>query len=144
MKPVRMLCKAAAVMGLMLAAGQPALASGTLYDKLGQEPGITSVIDNFIGIVAGDARINHFFAHANIPRLKTLLVQLLGTASGGPQKYEGRDMKASHAGMGVRVADFNALAEDLYAAMDKSNVPFSTQQQVMAMLAPMEPQIVTR
>jgi hemoglobin len=144
MKLASKLCKAAAALCLTLAAAQPALAGGTLYDKLGQEPGITAVIDKFIGIVAADARINHFFGHANVPRLKALLVQLLGMASGGPQKYAGRDMKTSHAGMGVRVADFNALAEDLYLAMDQSNVPFTTQQKVMAMLAPMESDIVTQ
>jgi hemoglobin len=132
----------AAATALTLSTAQAAPGSASLYDQLGQEPGITGVIDNFIGIVAVDARINHFFANANIGRLKTLLVLQVGMASGGPQKYTGRDMKSAHAGMGIREADFNALAEDLYMALDRSDVPFRLQQRLMAVLAAGEPAIV--
>jgi len=134
----------AAAMALTLSTAQAAPGSASLYDQLGQEPGITGVIDTFIGIVAADARINHFFANANIARLKTLLVLQVGMASGGPQKYTGRDMKSAHAGMGIREADFNALAEDLYRAMDRSDVPFRLQQRLMAVLAAAEPAIVSQ
>jgi hemoglobin len=133
----------AAAMALTLSTAQAAPGSASLYDQLGQEPGITGVIDSFIGIVAADARINHFFSNANIARLKTLLVLQVGMASGGPQKYTGRDMKSAHAGMGIREADFNALAEDLYMAMDRSDVPFRLQQRLMAVLAAAEPAIVS-
>jgi hemoglobin len=132
----------AAAATVTLATSQLAPARTTLYDQLGQEPGITNVIDNFIGIVAADSRINHFFANANIARLKTLLVLQVGMASGGPQKYSGRDMKSTHAGMKIREADFNALAEDLYMAMDRAHVPFRAQQKLMGVLAAAEPQIV--
>ena len=33
-----------------------------LYDRLGGKPAITAVVDDFIGNVAGDARINQRFA----------------------------------------------------------------------------------
>ncbi len=141
--PRKMLIVAAAA-AMTLSTAQGAAASASLYDQLGQEPGITSVIDTFIGIVAADSRINHFFANANIARLKTLLVLQVGMASGGPQKYPGRDMKSAHAGMGIREADFNALAEDLYLAMDRTDVPFRLQQKLMAVLAAAEPAIVSR
>jgi hemoglobin len=41
-----------------------------LYDRLGGKPAITAVVDDFIGNVAGDARINKRFADANIPQLE--------------------------------------------------------------------------
>ncbi len=44
----------------------------TLYDRLGGKPAITAVVDDFIGGVAGDSRINRRFADANIPQLKTM------------------------------------------------------------------------
>jgi len=40
-------------------------------------------------------------------------------ASGGPCKYTGKDMKSAHTGTGITSADFNALVEDLLAALDK-------------------------
>ncbi len=42
----------------------------TLYDRLGGKPAITTVVDDFIGNVAADTRINGRFQGANIPRLK--------------------------------------------------------------------------
>src|SRR5262245_63540215 len=66
----------------------------TLYERLGGRPAITAVVDDFVGNVARDRRINRFFANANAPRLKRLLVQQICQASGGPCVYTGRDMKS--------------------------------------------------
>jgi hemoglobin len=46
-----------------------------LYERLGGLPAITAVVDDFVGNVARDPRINRFFASTNVPRLKFLLVQ---------------------------------------------------------------------
>ena len=56
----------------------------SLYDRLGGKPAITAVVDDFVGNVAADARINQRFAGANVPRLKTMLVEQICAASGGP------------------------------------------------------------
>src|SRR6476619_7654372 len=83
------------------------------YQRLGGKEAITAVVDDFIGNVAGDARINKRFANANTPRLKTLLVEQICAASGGPCTYTGRDMKTTPAGMGVTGEQFDALVGDL-------------------------------
>src|SRR6185295_16613173 len=83
----------------------------SLYDRLGGEAAIKSVVEEFVANVAADARSNKFFAHADLERLKGHLVNQIGQASGGPQKYTGRDMKTAHAGMGIDEAAFNALVE---------------------------------
>lgn len=116
----------------------------TLYSQLGEKAGITKVIDTFVGNVAKDSRINGMFAATNIPRLKMLLVDQVCEASGGPCKYTGRDMKASHAGMGVNRTHFNALVEDLQAALSTEGVPFGVQNELLAVLAPMYRDIITR
>ena len=64
---------AAALATLVLGACQsmPAGAPGkSLYDRLGGQPAIVAVVDDFVGNVAADARINAQFANTNIPRLK--------------------------------------------------------------------------
>ena len=64
-------------------------------------PAITAVVDDFVGNVAKDNRINKFFANTDIPRLKRLLVQQICAGSGGPCKYEGRSMREAHRGIDV-------------------------------------------
>jgi hemoglobin len=51
-------------------------------------------------------------------------------------------MKTSHDKMHSTTAMFNALAEDLYIAFEKNGVPYRVQNKVMALLAPMQPEIV--
>ena len=58
--------------------------------------------------------------------------------------YSGKDMKAAHEKMGLRNMDFNALAEDLQTAMEKNGVASRAQNKLLAKLAPMEHQIVTK
>lgn len=136
---------AAALAALVLGACQsmPAGAPArSLYDRLGGQPAIVAVVDDFVGNVAADARINARFANADIPRLKRLLVEQICAGTGGPCKYTGRDMKSSHRGMNITDAQFNALVEDLVKTLDKFNVPKKEQGELLAILGPMKPDIV--
>ena len=116
----------------------------SLYDRLGGKPAITAVVDDFIGNVAGDPRINQRFANANIPRLKTLLVDQICQASGGPCKYAGQTMKDSHTGMRITDAEFDALVEDLVKSLDKFKVPAPEKNELLSALGGMKGDIVGR
>jgi hemoglobin len=52
-------------------------------------------------------------------------------------------MKAAHADLGIRKADFNALVEVLQDTMDQRRIPFRTQNRLLALLAPMHRDIIT-
>jgi len=116
----------------------------TLYERLGGLPAITAVVDDFVGNVARDRRINRFFANANVPRLKFLLVQQICQASGGPCVYTGRDMRSVHRGMGVSGRHFDALVQDLGRSLNKFRVPPREQRELVGALAPLRKDIVER
>ena len=116
----------------------------SLYQRLGGKPAITAVVNDFVGNVAADKRINGFFAKTDIPRLKRLLVEQICAGSGGPCKYTGRDMKTAHRGMGVKGRDFEALVEDLVKSLDKFKVPKREKGELLAILGPMRADIVTK
>ncbi len=122
--------------------GTGTVAEKPLYERLGGEPAITKVVDDFVGIVAADDRINHFFANANIPHLKEMLVKQIGAATGGPQKYDGKSMPEAHAGMNITDADFGALVEDLGKALDMNKVPEKEKGELVGALGPLKDQIV--
>ena len=123
---------------------QMATKEKSLYDRLGQKPAITAVVDDFVARVAKDGRINRFFANTDIPPFKAKLVDQICEASGGPCKYTGKDMKTAHAGMGVSDADFTALVEDLVATLDKFKVPEKEKGELLGALGPMRKDIVTK
>src|SRR5438552_17833306 len=72
---------------------QPMTPQKSLYDRLGGQPAVTAVVDDFVGNVAADNRINGFFARTDIPRLKKNLVDQICQGTGGPCMYTGRDMR---------------------------------------------------
>jgi hemoglobin len=113
-----------------------------LYDRLGGKPAITAVVDDFVGNVAADSRINGRFAGANIPRLKTMLVDQICEASGGPCKYTGKSMLEAHRGMDIKDTEFNALVEDLVKSLDRFKVPAQEKSELLGALGGMKPQIV--
>jgi hemoglobin len=116
----------------------------SLYSRLGGKPAITAVVDDFVGNVAADKRINKFFANTDIPRLKRLLVEQICAGSGGPCRYTGRDMKSSHRGLGIGNSDFDALVQDLAKSLNKFKVPAREQKELVALLAPLRKDIVER
>ena len=116
----------------------------SLYQRLGGEKAITAVVDDFTARVAADKRINMFFAKTDIPHFKGCLVNQLCEATGGPCKYTCRSMKDTHAGMGVTTADFNALVEDLVATLNKFKVGKTEQDELLAILGPMQKDIVEK
>ena len=116
----------------------------SLYDSLGGKEAIVAVVDDFVANVAADKRINGQFANANIPRLKTRLVEQICVGTGGPCTYSGLDMKTAHAGMNISGAHFNALVEDLVTALDKFQVPEREKNELLAILGPMKADIVSQ
>jgi hemoglobin len=116
----------------------------SLYDRLGGTPAITAVVDDFIGNVAGDARINKRFATADIPRLKRMLVDQICQASGGPCTYTGASMKDAHKGMNITDAEFNSLVEDLVKSLDKFKVGAQEKNDLLGALGGMKPDIVNQ
>jgi len=118
--------------------------SRSLYDRLGGKDSITAVVDDFLTRVAADSRINRFFAHANVPRLRQMLVDQICQASGGPCSYTGKDMKTAHQGMGIAEPDFDALVQDLVASLDTFKVGEREKGELLAVLGPMKKDIVER
>ena len=116
----------------------------TLYDALGGQPGLVRIVDSLMRRNLVDDRLRETLEETNTDRLKRLLVTQFCELSGGPCVYRGRDMRRSHSHLNITTADFNALVENLQAAMDESGVPFRTQNRLLALLAPMYSDMVKR
>ncbi|MGH2572202.1 MAG: group I truncated hemoglobin [Actinomycetota bacterium] len=114
----------------------------TLFERLGGQSAIESVVEAFVARCAGDDRINKKFARTDVPRLKKMLVDQVCEATGGPCTYAGRDMRDTHVGMGVTAGEFDALVEDLVATLGQFQVPQPEQDELLGLLAPMRGDIV--
>ncbi|TWT46124.1 hypothetical protein RAS1_25710 [Phycisphaerae bacterium RAS1] len=125
----------------------------SLYDRLGGEQPIAAVCGDLVDRLAGDPKVNVTRkgqkktwdpTPENVALLKKRLTQFVCKAAGGPQKYEGKDMKTAHAGMGVSEGEFNLSAEHLKASLAKFGVPKREQDDLLAAVEAQRKDIVER
>ena len=100
--------------------------------------------DDFVNRMVADQRITAMFKNTKLPNLKEQIRDQFCSLSGGPCKYEGDSMKAAHKELGVNKANFNLAVEHLQLAMEGNGVPFRDQNKLLALLAPMHRDIITR
>ena len=134
-----------AVLAVSAAFAQPAAAQttdGTLYQQLGGQSGLVTLMDDFMTRLLADKRMGPFFKDVDHKHVKEELVTQFCEVSGGPCKRKGPDMKKAHSGMDVTKGDFNALVEVLQQSMDAQGIGFGTQNKLLARLAPMHREII--
>ena len=116
----------------------------SLYRDLGGQAGITRIVEGMLLNIAGDPRIVRHFKKIDIVRLRDKLVEQLCAEAGGPCVYTGDSMEESHKGQNLTPSDFNALVENLQAAMTAQGVAIPAQNRLLARLAPMRAQVIDR
>jgi hemoglobin len=138
-------------------------AKKSLFDRLGGDQGITLIVDDWINRALADPRVNwerkgitqggiSFSRNRSIEwkptpqavaNMKKHIAQFVAVATGGPTKYEGREMTQVHNGMHISNANFDAAVGDLKASLDKLGVPTEEQKELLAIIESTRPQIST-
>jgi hemoglobin len=125
-------------------AGATPYDNARLVEAFGGREGIRRIAARTVELSEADPRIAAIFAAHDTVRLKRTLGEQFCYLLGAGCDYSGRDMRTTHAQMGVTKADMNALVENLQAAMREAKVPFPAQNRLLAKLAPMSGDVVTR
>lgn len=125
-------------------AGAAPYDSARLVEAFGGREGISRIAERTVELSEADPRIAAIFASHDMVRLKRTLSEQFCYLLGAGCDYTGRDMRTTHAEMGVTKADMNALVENLQTAMREAGVPFPAQNRLLAKLAPMSREVVTR
>ena len=121
-----------------------AAAGPSLYTRLGGVEAIRTVVGDFLGRIVADQRINAFFRGVDTGELAAKLTDQICQVSGGPCRYTGRPMREVHAGLGISDADFDALVEDLAAALDHFKVGPAEERELVTALGGLRRAIVTK
>jgi hemoglobin len=112
----------------------------SLYERLGGIYSIARVVDDLIDRVMNDPRLNANpavnEAHHKVPPpgFKYLVTEMVGWASGGPQKYTGRSMLESHEHLNITPREWEAFMDDFQQSLDKFSVPAAEQEELKAIV----------
>jgi len=119
----------------------------SLYQRLGGYDAIAAVSDEFIGRLAADEQEKRFFIGFSTDsklRIRQLLIDLVCKSTSGPCVYIGRDMKTAHAGSGITKADWDRSLKIFGDVLNKFQVPQKEQQELAALLLPLEKDVVDK
>ena len=133
---------------LTLAGATPGRAQEkSLYERVGGYNALALVVDDFIGRLVSDKQFDKFFVgHSNDSKKKIRqhILDQFCAATGGPCVYTGRDMKTTHAGLGITNADWDAAAKHLAASLDKFKVPEKEKGEILAFVTTLKNDIVEK
>lgn len=119
-------------------------ADDKLYRAFGEKAGISALMTDFVGRLKTDKAIGVYFKDTKAAYLAQQLADQVCKLTGGPCEYEGAPMRESHRDLDIDRAAFNRLVEVLQDTMNDRGIAFSTQNALLARLAPMHRDIVTR
>jgi len=133
---------------LMIAGSTPIRAQQkSLYERVGGYDALAAVVDDFVGRLVADKQFEKFFAGHSIDSKKRIRQHILDqfcAATGGPCVYTGRDMKTTHAGLGITEADWDAAAKHLTESLDKFKVPEKEKNELLAFVTSLKKDIVEK
>ena len=121
----------------------------SLYDRLGGIYAIATVVDDFIDRIMIDPALNSNplvdEAHHRVGKagFKYLVTEMVGGATGGPQKYTGRSMRDSHVDLKITEGEWVAFCKDFQDTLDKFKVPAAEQQELFAIVQSTKADIVS-
>jgi hemoglobin len=120
----------------------------SLYDRLGGVYAIATVVDDFIerllvnDVLNANPKIKE--ARDRVPKagLKYRVTELVCQVTDGPQKYTGRSMKESHVHLNITEKEWDAMAADFKATLDKFKVPQKEQDELFTIVGSTKSDIV--
>lgn len=125
--------------------------TGALWDRLGGEPGVSALVEDFVTRTLANPRVNFTRRgtgrewEANpetVLRLKRSIVQFLSAATGGPFRYQGKDLKPLHQGMKITEAEFNEMVNDLKASLERLKVATREQEGLLKVVSSVKGDVV--
>jgi hemoglobin len=116
--------------------------TATLYERLGSWDGIQKIVNDTIANHKKNPEIAHFFADVDTATLAGHVTAFFAAGTGGPSKYEGRDMTTAHATMGLSDADFDSAVADVLRALDQNGIGDAEKAEVAAILESLRPAVM--
>jgi len=134
------------VIGLASPNGAPG-ADPSLYSRLGGKKVIRAVVNEFVSRSAADTRLSPYFTQTlldpkHLEAFKSMLVDKLCQASGGPCHYQPKGLLAAPAHTTISEEAATALAEHWNATMDKLQIVTTERRQLLGFLGPIRSEIV--
>jgi hemoglobin len=115
----------------------------SIYETVGGGDLVPEAIEKFYTRLKSDPVVGEFFEHTDLAKLKTHQRMFLTAALGGPDAYEGRDMRAAHAHLKITDTDFDLFLAHLDETLAELGATPARIAEVLEALEPLRLEIVS-
>ena len=103
-----------------------------MYDEIGGATAVSVAVDEFYQRVFADPQLAGYFDGVDVHRLKGHQRAFITAALGGPPRYAGRSMAATHERLNIQPAHFDAVVGHLIGTLLELGVQASTVEAIGA------------
>jgi hemoglobin len=101
---------------------QPQVLAPTLYERLGGEAAVASLVDEFYGRVLANPTLAPYFANTSMVALQRMQREFFAAALDGPVQYTGRPIIHAHHHLKITLSDFQAFVGHLFETLRDSDL----------------------
>jgi len=94
----------------------------TLYERIGGEETINSLVDNFYSKVQDDPELAPYFTNVPMDKLRRMQFEFFSAATGGPIVYSGRPLGEVHRPLSISMREFQRFTEHLIETLEEIGV----------------------
>lgn len=114
----------------------------SLYQQLGGQSGVTTVVNRTMDRVSTDPRSKRSFQGVKMPYLKESVVAYICKVADGPCQYEGETMANSHAKSNITASEFDLMVTILREELDRAGISDSAKNELLRRVSPTRRDIV--
>jgi len=119
----------------------------SLFERLGGEVGISSIVDDIVQSHLDNPEINHVFLPLKenpekFESFKTHVKEFLSSGTGGGAVYTGKDLPSAHKGLKTSEKEFIAAVDDILGVLSRHNIDEETKKDMLYILYSMKGAII--
>jgi hemoglobin len=120
--------------------------ASSLYQRIGHAGGLLWLVNTLYLRVLADPLLMSYFKHLDDQDRQWLrwhMLTLLAVVTGGPSKYQGRDLHEAHADLHITEEAFDQVVWHLQATLQELEVQQEDEQAILAEVRARRPAVVT-
>lgn len=114
----------------------------TLYERLGGEEGVRTIVEGTIDRHLENPEVVAYFQHIDHEWLIDSVIAFFTAGTGGPNNYAGADMVTAHKHLKLNDAEFDTAVADVLASVKASGAPQDAYDEVAVILESFRGQVV--
>jgi hemoglobin len=118
----------------------------SLYQRIQYAGGLRRLVDKLYPRVLADPSLLYYFKHLDDQHLKGLrwhMLTLLAVVTGGPSKYQGRDLHEAHAHLHITGEAFDRVLKHLKATLQELEIKQDDQESILVAVQARRDEVVT-